>query len=231
MRIYSNMKEAVVETHRELFEMGTRVKVQSMQNKKGELETMELVGYGFSITSQSNRDKDFVALGGNFAYAEQEFLERISHRQVNPGKAWEIRQETWQKFLVDGKMDYTYNERYRPQLELLIEELRKRPGTRQAIMTVYDQHQDINNWGGKARIPCSLSYQFLRRTVRDREVLNVIYTMRSCDALTHFIYDIYLTMKLQEYVANAVGIDPGTFTHFIGSLHAYAKDMEAKGIF
>ena len=30
---------------------------------------------------------------------------------INPGKAWELRQDLWEQFLVNGKFDYTYNER------------------------------------------------------------------------------------------------------------------------
>lgn len=231
MRIYSSLKEAYKETLRELFEMGTEVKVQSMQNKPGELETKELWGYGLMISNQGNNTADFLELGGELSYADQELIERITPSWVNPGIAWTVRKETWEQFLVNGKMDYTYNERYRTQLERVIEELKTKPGTRQAVMTVYDQHHDLGNWGGKARIPCSMYYQFIRRKVRDREVLHCVYTMRSCDALTHLLYDLYMTMKLQEYVANAVGIDPGTFTYFAGSLHAYKKDIEKQGIF
>jgi thymidylate synthase len=98
-------------------------------------------------------------------------------------------------------------------------------------MTVYDRHQDIKNMGGIARIPCSMYYQFLRRNRNNQEVLDCIYTMRSCDIYTHFLYDIWLTMRLQEYVANSLGIEPGNFTHFIGSLHAYKRDYEKKGVF
>jgi thymidylate synthase len=85
--------------------------------------------------------------------------------------------------------------------------------------------------GGKARIPCSMYYQFLRRKRNGVEVLDCIYTMRSCDFYTHLIYDVWLAMRLQEFIANAVGIESGNFTHFIGSLHAYRRDYEKKGVF
>jgi len=70
-------------------------------------------------------------------------------------------------------------------------------------------------------------YQFY---IRDNK-LHMIYTMRSCDFLTHFIYDVYFSIFLQSYVADNLNLNMGTFTHFIGSLHAYKKDMAERGIF
>lgn len=235
MRIYSNLAEAVKETERELIEMGTIVHPESMQDMKvkdnPDFETKELQGYAYAITSHHLLKETFEKLGGILNYAQAEFVERISACWTNPGKAWEWRKETWKPFLHDGRFSYTYNERIREQLEFITEELKKNPNTRQAIITLYDRHQDMANIGGKARIPCSMYYQFLRRIKNGKEVLDVIYTMRSCDIYAHFIYDIYLTMKLQEYLAGSIGIEPGTFTHFIGSLHAYKKDYQSKGVF
>jgi len=232
MRIYSKLSEAVKETERELIEMGTRVIVQSMQDKEGIFDTIELQGYGYIITNHAGIEEDFIKLGGNVEYLRQELQERVSPLWYNPGQAWSIREDTWSQFLEpSGKFAYTYNERFREQLMPLLKELNDKPSTRQAILSMYDRHQDMNNWGGKRRIPCSMYYQFLRRIRNGIEVLDIIYTMRSCDIYNHYLYDVVLAMKLQEYVANALGIEPGHFTHFIGSLHAYKKDADKKGVF
>ena len=92
---------------------------------------------------------------------------------------------------------------------------------------MFDRHQDINNLGGKDRVPCSMYYQFYIRG----GVLNMIYTMRSCDFLTHFVHDVYLACGLLSHVAGELGLKVGHFTHFIGSLHAYRRDMVGRGIF
>lgn len=235
MRIYSRFEEAVKETERELFEMGTIVTPETMQDKdvKGDdnFTTKELQGYCFKITSNAGLDADFEHLEGNLLYAEAEILDRVSEDWRNPGHAHEFRPETWKEFLHNGKFAYTYNERFREQLPQIIQELKERPSTRQAVMTMYDRHQDMSNMGGRSRIPCSMYYQFLRRSRNGQEQLDAIYTMRSCDLYTHFIYDIWLGMKLQEYVAHAIGIEPGHFTYFAGSFHAYKKDYSKKGIF
>ena len=172
---------------------------------------------------------DFKSLGGNHEYLMQEIEDRVSDRWLNPGNAYSKRPEVWIEFLrKDGRMSgYTYNSRLRDQIPIIVEELKRNPNTRQAIMTVWNKQQDLDNLGGIARVPCSLSYQFLVR----RGVLDVIYVMRSCDVYTHLIYDIALTMGLNSYIAGAIGREPGRFIHMIGSLHAYKKDYAKKGIF
>lgn len=237
MRIYQNLKEAYGEIQRDLVEMGTEVHPESYQDKcikdDPNFMTKELQGYSYSITNFDRLVHDFVSLGGNLAYAEQELFDRVSEEYRNPGLAWQYRRETWLPFLHDGKFSYTYNERFREQLPIIMRELKERPNTRQAIITMYDRHQDIANLGGKARIPCSLSYQFLiRKTpLKPTHSLDCIYVMRSCDVYTHLLYDMYITIAIQLYVANALGLEAGRFIHFVGSLHAYKKDYDVKGVF
>jgi thymidylate synthase len=49
--------------------------------------------------------------------------------------------------------------------------------------------------------------------------------MRSCDFHTHYANDVALASILLHYVAKKVDVPVGTFTHFVGSLHVYAKDV------
>lgn len=232
MRMFLNVKEMVREVERDLWEMGITVHPQTMQDKQvadnDDYATLEIQAYGYKLISPNVSDiATEVDKIGNLAWAVREASDRVSPHYKNPGEAWKLHSEVWEQFLRDGQFAYTYNERFREQLPQLIRELQVRPETRQAIVTMYDRHQDINNWGGKDRIPCSMYYQFY---IRDNR-LNLIYTMRSCDFLTHFIHDVYFSIRLLEYVADEIDIQTGQFTHFIGSLHAYKKDMKAKGIF
>jgi thymidylate synthase len=50
--------------------------------------------------------------------------------------------------------------------------------------------------------------------------------MRSCDFSTHFPNDVYLAIKLLEYIAGITGYEVGSFTHTIFSLHVYRKDLK-----
>lgn len=237
MRIYSSLKEAVKETERELLEMGILLHPETMQDKDiredRNYDTIELQGYGYIITSHAKIDEDFQELGGSLEYIAKELEERICPLRLNPGNSWKLRKEVWSEFIEKKtqRFSYTYNERFREQLDFIVEELIIHPNTRQAIITMYDRHQDMNNMGGVRRIPCSMYYQMLRRIRKGLEKLDLIYTMRSCDLYTHYIYDVFLAMKMQEYIANKIGIEPGNFTHFIGGLHAYSKDYKEKPVF
>lgn len=230
MRIFNNAMEMVREVERDLGEMGIRVQPATMQDKDvsgdKDYETIELQAYGYTLTRFDKMDEMIAYLGGNKDWADAEMADRTRPEYVNPGTAHELL-PVWAEFLRDGQFAYTYNERFREQLPQVIRELTVRPNTRQAIVTMYDRHQDMNNWGGKDRVPCSLSYQFYNRGDR----LHMIYVMRSCDFLTHFVHDVYLASGLLRHVADAIGVKPGHLTHFIGSLHAYQKDVAKRGIF
>ncbi len=244
MRIYENCHEMIREVERDLWEMGINVPIQSMQDKVGDQLTKELRAYGFTILPpHANRDAMVEYLFPKSAvvdYCQQEHLDRVSGVAMNPGNSYKVRGQVWSEFLHNGTFAYTYSCRFVQQLPRIIKELKDKPGTRQAIINVHSNfyesfdpanpdlpHQDLHRLGGVARIPCSMHYQFLRREGR----LDAIYTMRSCDFLTHFPVDIWLAIALQAHIANAIEVAPGNFSYFTGSLHAYEKDMKARGIF
>ena len=225
-RIFSNCKEAINEIERDIMEMGIQCKSNSMQNKivKGndDFSTLEVQNYSFSILDGSDR----MTISPSPEWILAEFEERIS-KGINPGEAYKLREAVWTPFLVDGKFDYTYSERYNAdgQLDLVIAELKKNPDTRQAIVQVFDS-SDGQYLGGKRRVPCSIYYQLMIR----RGKLDIIYNMRSSDYDTHFKNDVILAMKLQEYVGSKINAKIGTFHMNVGSLHRY-KNYTTKHVF
>lgn len=240
MRIYPNCKEAIGETERQLWEMGIEVRGYSMQDKKVQDDetffTKELSPAEFQITNPQPDRNNFIQyfwgedpekLSEALNWANQEFAERTSPMHVNPGEAWIHRSSVWQEFLHDGKFGYSYNERFRPQLERVIKELEVHPSSRQAILEIHNNLLDIGSMGGISRIPCSMHYQIL---IRDEKV-DLIYIMRSTDFLTHFGFDNWLAIRMQSYVAHKLKRKAGRYTFFTGSLHAYHKQMKERGIF
>lgn len=238
MRIYLNTKEAITDIGRELKKCATNVHTTSYQNKQiGEnpmFETKEIQAYQFMIIDTSDKD---TMPNVTLEWCKAEFAERISQKRVNPGKAYLLREEVWNEFLVDRitpemnakgeedyavtrEFDYSYNERIAQQIPLIINELTVRPATRQAIIEVHNNMLDLDSLGGKKRIPCSLLYQFMVRDGR----LDIIYVMRSTDFATHFQNDIWLADELRKYIATQVGLPRGKFIMFASSLHVYRKD-------
>lgn len=227
-RIFISCLEAQDEIERDLYEMGIKVRPYSYQNKivkdDPQFETIELRGYSYSIVNHDDADQ---LKGLTFNWCLEEFNERLSPKYINPGRAYLLRSNLWDQFLVNGKFDYSYNERIRTQLPIIIDELKKHPTTRQAIIEIHNNIIDIQNLGGRGRIPCSLCYQFMIREGK----LDIYYLQRSCDFVTHWSNDVWHGINLMKYVASSINVPSGTFTHFITSLHAYAKDLEEKGIF
>lgn len=241
MRIYKDCKEAIKEIERDMYEMGIEVQGATVQDKNVEGNkdyfTKELSPYDFMILNTSDKRemvdymfKDETEQEKMFCWLMDEFLERISREENNPGMAWEHRPEVWKEFIHHTKhgrkFAYTYSDRFSKQLDNIIQELKDKPSTRQAILEMYNSQIDMENWGGKDRIPCTMHYQFVRRG----DKLDMIYVMRSSDFLTHFVNDQYLAMEMQKYVAGEIGIEAGKYTFFTGSLHCFHKDLTARGI-
>ena len=114
MRIYSNPYELMSETARNLWEMGNEVKPRTYQNKviegNDDFITKELICAQYCLTHMEDPAALFVFTKSK-DWAEAEFEERVCGRMENPGKAWELRKNVGEEFLVDGFFDYTYAER------------------------------------------------------------------------------------------------------------------------
>lgn len=235
MRIFQDCLEMIKEVERDLAEMGVRYQSYSVQDKivkdDPDYQTLELIGYAYKIQSQDDMFKKLEPMveykkdDKYKAWLMNEIDDRLWGTNLNPGQAWKVRKTFWEPFLRNGRFSYTYAERWREQLTYVISELKNVPESRQVILTMYDRHQDMMNWRGLDRVPCSLTYQFL---VRNKQ-LHGIYSMRSCDFINFFQADVFCTLELMRFIAGHLDIPVGSFTHFIGSLHAFKKDME--GVF
>lgn len=228
-RVFKDCKEAISEIYRDVAEMGIKVHPASMQNKvvKGDenFATLEITNYTYCLLTLE-KDEFLYLHEDTREWVKAEFAERVDTGSTffNPGKAWKLRQKTWEQFLnAKKKFDYTYSERFNQyfSLDTIIDELILNPDSRQCILSVWDR-QDISGLRGRTRIPCSIYYQFLLRNGK----LDIIYNQRSADAITHFGNDIALAWMLKDYVAGKVGVTSGYLYHNIGSLHVYFKDLQ-----
>ena len=230
MRIYSNSFELMSEMGRELNSYGQIVKPKTYQKKviegNEDFITKELICQQYCLTSLGDPVWLFV-FSHSKEWADAEFQERINTSEViNPGKAWKLRKDLWEQFLVDGKFDYTYNERM-VILPYTIQLLKSDSDTRKAVLPIFNGNgeDDTLYYHGNKRIPCSMYYDFLiRQNGKGEKVLHICYHQRSSDFAQHFGNDIYLAWRLMEYVAQEVGVKPGYLYHTIDSLHIYKKD-------
>lgn len=232
MRIYSNSFELMSEMGRELNSYGQTVKPKTYQNKviegNEDFITKELICQQYCLTSLGDPVWLFI-FSHSKEWADAEFKERIGWYDLNPGKAWELRKDLWEQFLVNGKFDYTYNERM-AILPYTIQLLRSDSDTRKAVLPIFNGNgeDDTLYYQGNKRIPCSMYYDFLiRQNGKGEKVLHICYHQRSSDFVQHFGNDVYLAWRLMQYVAKEVGVKPGYLYHTIDSLHAYKKDWIA----
>lgn len=142
MRIYSSSYELMSEMGRELNSYGQTVKPKTYQNKNIEgnedFVTKEIICQQYCLTSLQDPTWLFF-YSRSREWADAEFQERIdtSSNPVNPGKAWELRKDLWEQFLVNGKFDYTYNERM-VILPYTIQLLKSDSDTRKAVLPIFN---------------------------------------------------------------------------------------------
>lgn len=154
------------------------------------------------------------AIKCNHVWAEEHFQERISGIPYNPppsNERWPHRQKNNDEFKADDKFSHTYPERFWPKeagggsrntgirydlgdLNDFINQLNKDPYTRQAYLPIFFP-EDTGGIDGQ-RVPCTLGYHFMQRS----GYLHMTYIIRSCDYFRHFKDDIYMAIRLAQYV-------------------------------
>lgn len=115
-----------------------------------------------------------------------------------------------------------YGPRISMQLPAVVRRLQRDPGTRQAVITIWDPLHDLMQ-EGRHDYPCTVMLQFL---VRNGE-LQLHTTMRSNDVWLGLTYDAFMFTQLQLTVARALGLVAGPYYHHAVSLHIYERDVDA----
>jgi thymidylate synthase len=113
-----------------------------------------------------------------------------------------------------------FNMRRNDQIGNVIDLLRRKPTSRQAVIQLFDAADIAKNRKG---IPCTCTFQFL---IRDRR-LHMLTNMRSNDAFLGLSHDIFSFTMLQEIVSRTLSVEIGTYKHAVGSLHLYDRNKQA----
>jgi thymidylate synthase len=121
----------------------------------------------------------------------------------------------------DGTFWGAYGVRIGTQLVQAVRKLKKDPGTRQAVITLWDPILD--NQPDKNDYPCTVSLGFQWDAVVGLE-LNVL--MRSNDVYLGTPYDWFQFTQLQLSVARLLRTDVGRYRHTAWSLHIYEEDVD-----
>lgn len=193
----------------------------------------------------------------NLPWAEDHFLERVCGYPINPGIEWANWPwgNSAQHYLEVGQFNHNYMERYWPKyagrcgvpsktpqefrenvaplesqnfgirnfygdLDDLTSLLYSEPDTRQAYFPVWFPEDT-----GKidTRKPCSIGYHFIIRNNK----MDINYFLRSCDYYRHFKDDIYLTIRLAQWILERIDkpeVKLGKLILNITSLHMFIND-------
>lgn len=169
---------------------------------------------------QSDRHrKDF---GGETTEYSHTYPERFWPRMANVGTQ---RPNGREVYVPHNGIRFEYGD-----LDDVVELLVKDPLTRQAYLPVWFP-EDTGAHHGE-RVPCSLGYHFM---VREGQ-LSVTYMIRSVDFVRHFCDDVYLAVRLAQWMNEALveagadlnlgGIGVGRLTMHIMSMHYFEGDRK-----
>lgn len=202
----------------------------------------------------------------NLPWAEDHLQERVGGKPLNPPPSqawWPFAQAGHADHLKDGKFSHTYPERFWPRhagqgdpektwnpwdgpdpkggrrmgirfpygdLLDVVERLIDNPWTRQAYLPVWFP-EDTGAPIGE-RVPCTLGYLFM---IRENK-LHVTYNIRACDFMRHFRDDVYMAVRLGQWVLENFmfgafqhdiyegDITMGDLTMHISSFHIFEGD-------
>ena len=117
-----------------------------------------------------------------------------------------------------GKWAYTYHSRMAEQIPFILEELKRNPYSRRAVI-------DIRDWKYDSQTDSPACLQHIQFFIRDGE-LDMCVLFRSNDAVKATFMNAFALICLQEKIARELGVDVGNYTHRVNSFHAYMNDWD-----
>lgn len=131
----------------------------------------------------------------------------------------------WEKLSDNGRTSnsaYGYLMQYAfgfNQIEKVIELLKQDPDSRRAKINLNTPNGRVIETKDE---PCTVFLQFMIRGGK----LHCTAVMRSNDIWLGLPYDVAFFTEVQKYIARQLGVEYGTYTHFVVSMHAYERDIE-----
>jgi len=236
LRRFKSSVEAASETIREVFSRGLIAFDATVQGKsvsEEEYQMKELIGYTFTLTPLAHNDKvemlNWMSRKLSKPHICREYGEEWFQAMVNaePLRECEAHMkyypEYWSKF-SGGNWSYTYAGRLNPSLKEALSLLKTNPYRRGVLLQVYYPYDLRLLWFNK-RVPCSVEYHPLIRKGVHGDSLFLIYHSRSMDLVNWFSLDLYRAMRLQEFIAEQLGVGIADLVTYVDSLHAYKVDV------
>lgn len=134
--------------------------------------------------------------------------------------------EQYRQEMLDGILDfevergnwaYTYHQRMEKQFPFIVNELKRNPSSRRAVILVRDWEKDA-----PSDDPACL--QHIQYFIRDGK-LHCKVLFRSNDACKATYMNAFALIMLQKRFADELGVEMGTYSHRSNSFHCYEKDF------
>lgn len=134
--------------------------------------------------------------------------------------------EQYRQEILDGILDfevekgnwaYTYHQRIADQIPFIVEELKRNPYSRRAVINARDNKADM-----ASEDPACL--QHIQYFIRD-DKLHCKVLFRSNDACKAAFMNAFALIMLQKRIADELGVPVGTYTHRANSFHCYERDF------
>lgn len=135
--------------------------------------------------------------------------------------------EQYRQEMLDGILDfevekgnwkYTYHSRIAPQIPFILEELKRNPYSRRAVI-------DVRDWETDATSSDPACLQHIQYFVRNN-ALHCKVLFRSNDACKATFMNAFALIMLQKRIADELGYAVGSYTHRANSFHCYEKDYK-----
>lgn len=134
--------------------------------------------------------------------------------------------EQYRQEMLDGILDfevergnwaYTYHSRYAPQYKFIVEELKRNPDSRRAVMDIRAP-EDM----GSEEPACLQHIQYFIRNNK----LHCKVLFRSNDACKATFMNAFALIMLQKRIADELDVEVGSYTHRANSFHCYERDYD-----
>jgi thymidylate synthase len=209
--IYKNANQAFEET-------------LNLITTKGEIfeNTLALFNHGFLIENPLDNKitNEYRAWNENYADFEYDWYNSKNPSAIEISK----RAKIWKNHMDSlGNVNSNYgaqlNRNY--QLDNIIDQIKRKPSTRHAWLTIYDakdiKDSPFTNNGFEKDTPCTLNIGFQYYNNK----LNMTVLMRSNDIWFGFCNDQYCFSKIFQEVCEKTNLEMGSYYHFSSNIHLY----------
>lgn len=144
-------------------------------------------------------------------------LEQYRREMLDGILDFEIDRGNWEYTYHDRMANYKTRSGYKDQIQFVIDDLRRNPSSRRAVIDIRDNSHDL----GSDDPACLQHIQFFIR----EGSLHCKVLFRSNDACKATFMNAFALIMLQKRIADTLGVPVGTYTHRANSFHCYERDF------